>query len=48
MVFLEGKGVAIKDGRFIGPPIVKSAEKIVDLAEKIIKKSEMMNGRAVG
>jgi citrate lyase subunit beta/citryl-CoA lyase len=41
----EGKGVAIKDGRFIGPPIVKSAEKIVDLAEKILKKYELMNNK---
>jgi citrate lyase subunit beta/citryl-CoA lyase len=38
----EGKGVAIKNGRFIGPPIVKSAEKIVNLAEKIIEKSKLM------
>jgi len=34
----EGKGVAIKDGKFIGPPIALAAKKILKKAKKILKK----------
>lgn len=33
----EGKGVAVKDNKFIGPPMVK-------MARKILKKRELING----
>ena len=36
--FSEGKGVAVKDGKFIGPPMLK-------MANKIIKKWEIINNR---
>lgn len=32
----EGKGVAVKDGKFIGPPMLKMAEKILAKHSKII------------
>jgi citrate lyase subunit beta/citryl-CoA lyase len=31
----EGKGVAIRDGRFVGPPLVTKAENIIDRYNKI-------------
>ena len=31
----EGKGVAVKDNKFIGPPMLKMAEKILSKKEKI-------------
>ena len=31
----EGKGVAVKDGKFIGPPMLKMAKKIIVKSEKI-------------
>lgn len=31
----EGKGVAVKDGKFIGPPMLKMAEKILEKDRKI-------------
>jgi len=34
----EGKGVAVKDGKFIGPPMVKMAKSILDKHELIISK----------
>lgn len=34
----EGKGVAVKDGKFIGPPMVKMARNILSKQEMIIKK----------
>lgn len=34
----EGKGVAVKDGKFVGPPMVKMARKILAKQELIIKK----------
>ena len=33
----EGKGVAVKEGKFIGPPMLKMAEKILDKKNKILK-----------
>ncbi len=33
----EGKGVAVKEGKFIGPPMLKMAEKILDKSRKINK-----------
>ncbi|MCD4819159.1 MAG: CoA ester lyase [Candidatus Cloacimonetes bacterium] len=33
----EGRGVALKNGKFIGPPMVKAAEKLLKKAEKIRK-----------
>ena len=36
----EGKGVAVKDGKFIGPPMLK-------MAEKILQKSSQIFGRLV-
>ena len=38
-----GKGVAIKDGKFIGPPMVISAQKTLEKA-RIIKNKRMQNG----
>ena len=35
----EGKGVAVKEGKFIGPPMLKMAEKILSKNEKICSKS---------
>ena len=32
----EGKGVAVKDGKFIGPPMLKMAEKIIYKKRKIL------------
>lgn len=34
----EGKGVAVKEGKFIGPPMLKMAEKILAKHKKIISK----------
>ncbi len=34
----EGKGVAVKDGKFIGPPMLKMAEKILSKHQKICNK----------
>ena len=34
----EGKGVAVKDGKFIGPPMVKMAKNILSKYEKIQKR----------
>ena len=34
----EGKGVAVKDGKFIGPPMLKMAEKILYMANKLRSK----------
>lgn len=31
----EGKGVAVKEGKFIGPPMLKMAEKILEKKKKI-------------
>lgn len=31
----EGKGVAVKDGKFIGPPMLKMAEKILEKQAQI-------------
>ena len=31
----EGKGVAVKDGKFIGPPMLKMAEKILSKHKRI-------------
>jgi citrate lyase subunit beta/citryl-CoA lyase len=36
----EGRGVAIKDGKFIGPPMVLSAKKLIDKALIIKKKND--------
>ena len=35
----EGKGVAVKEGKFIGPPMLKMAEKILSKYEKICGKT---------
>ena len=35
----EGKGVAVKDNKFIGPPMVKMAKNIIDKHNRIITKS---------
>ena len=35
----EGKGVAVKDGKFIGPPMVK-------MAKNILRKKELIDSRA--
>jgi citrate lyase subunit beta/citryl-CoA lyase len=37
----EGKGVAVKDGKFIGPPMVKMAKGIIDKNSKIMKKKNV-------
>ena len=37
--FAQGKGVAVKDGKFIGPPMVKMAEKILKKKDLIDKNS---------
>ena len=38
----EGKGVAVKDNKFIGPPMVKMARNILDKHELIaIRKNNM-------
>ena len=34
----EGKGVAVKEGKFIGPPMVK-------MARNILKKQELINNK---
>ena len=34
----EGKGVAVKEGKFIGPPMLKMAEKILSKHKKIISR----------
>jgi citrate lyase subunit beta/citryl-CoA lyase len=31
----EGKGVAVKDNKFIGPPMVKMAKRIIEKSNKI-------------
>ena len=36
----EGKGVAVKDNKFIGPPMVKMAKNIIAKHNRIINKSE--------
>ena len=36
----EGKGVAVKDDKFIGPPMVKMAEKIIKKQELILKSNK--------
>lgn len=35
----EGKGVAVKDGKFIGPPMVKMAQEIIDKHNMILSKN---------
>lgn len=35
----EGKGVAVKDNKFIGPPMLKMAEKILEKNEKVTERS---------
>ena len=41
----EGKGVAVKDGKFIGPPMVKMAKKILEKHQMILeKKGDAMRG----
>lgn len=35
IAFREGKGVAVKDGKFIGPPMLKMAKEILDKLHKI-------------
>lgn len=35
IAFAEGKGVAVKDGKFIGPPMLKMAKEIMDKYYKI-------------
>lgn len=37
----EGKGVAVKDNKFIGPPMLKMAEKILCRHRKIVEKESM-------
>ena len=37
---LRGEGVAIKNGKFIGPPMIKAAKKTIIKAELIKKKGE--------
>jgi Citrate lyase beta subunit len=37
----DGKGVAVKDDKFIGPPMVKMAKKIIEKNEKIKKKENI-------
>ncbi|HPP38788.1 MAG TPA: CoA ester lyase [Candidatus Kapabacteria bacterium] len=37
----EGKGVAVKDGKFIGPPMILAARKILKKQELINKKSKV-------
>lgn len=37
----EGKGVAVKDGKFIGPPMLKMAEKLLNKRNMIKKLSQM-------
>lgn len=37
----EGKGVAVKEGKFIGPPMLKMAEKILNKRDLI--KNEVKN-----
>ena len=34
--FTEGKGVAVKDNKFIGPPMLK-------MAKQILKKNDLIN-----
>lgn len=36
----EGKGVAVKDNKFIGPPMVKMAKNIIEKHKRIINKSK--------
>ena len=36
--FAEGKGVAVKDNKFIGPPMLK-------MARKIVTKSQLINNK---
>ena len=36
----EGKGVAVKDGKFIGPPMVKMAENILRKQQLIENKKD--------
>ena len=38
----EGKGVAVKDGKFIGPPMVKMARAI--LSKRALIENKMVNG----
>ena len=35
VAFGEGKGVAVKDGKFIGPPMLKMAKEIMEKFNKI-------------
>ena len=37
----EGKGVAVKDGKFIGPPMLK-------MAKEILEKNEMIKAKMIG
>ena len=37
----EGKGVAVKDNKFIGPPMVKMAKNIIEKHKRIINKSKV-------
>jgi len=37
----EGKGVAVKDGKFIGPPMVKMAKNILEKQAEINKRKEI-------
>lgn len=39
----EGKGVAVKEGKFIGPPMVKMAENIMAKHKQICNKQNMTN-----
>ena len=39
----SGKGVAVKDNKFIGPPMVKMAKDILSKAKKLNSKSEICN-----
>lgn len=36
---VEGKGVAVKEGKFIGPPMLKMAEKILTKHQQIVSKT---------
>ena len=39
--FSEGKGVAIKDGKFVGPPMISTANKVLAKASVIQKKESV-------
>lgn len=39
--FAEGKGVAVKDNKFIGPPMLKMAKKIMDKSKLVIERGEL-------